>query len=152
MQRLLPTGNRLRRRRGITLLEVVIAAAILAIGLAGALEAIGRCAAATRQVQDRNGALLVARSKLDEVLKEPVLQVGTDSGQGVDETTNYDWFVTIEESPNADLYVVRVQAQNRVSKNWVRLEALRRADLTLTPSGQPATATPTTEATAGGSL
>lgn len=150
-------GCRARRaRRGVTLLEVIVSAAILAIGLAGAMEAIARCAASTRQAQDRGAALLVARSKMDEILKEPVLTIGTDRGQGVDETTNYDWAVAIEESPNPDLYVVRVEARHRVTNTWVRLDTLRRPDLTLTPAGTPAVepgteTTPTTTAT-GGSL
>jgi hypothetical protein len=130
------------------LLEVLVSAAVLAIGLAGAMEAIGRCAYTARQVQDRSGALLFARSKLDEVLKEPVLTVGTDRGEGVDETTQYDWAVSIEASPNPDLYVVRVEAKHRVSGSWVRLDALRRADLNTVPTTGESVS-PTAAATGG---
>ena len=57
---------------------MLVAAVILGVGLLGALEAIGQSAATSRRVQDQSRALLFARSKLEEILKQPVLEVGTD--------------------------------------------------------------------------
>ncbi|HEU4754907.1 MAG TPA: prepilin-type N-terminal cleavage/methylation domain-containing protein, partial [Armatimonadota bacterium] len=93
-------------RRGITLLEMLVAAILLAVGLLGALEVTARCAATSREVEDRARALMFARSKMEEILKEPQLQTGTDQGKGVDETTDYDWEADIEPSQNASLVIV----------------------------------------------
>lgn len=123
-------------RRGITLLEVLVAAGLLAVGVVAGLAVIGNSAATTQRVEDRTRALLFARSKLDEVLKQPVLQVGTDTGKGVDQTTDYDWEAVVEESQNPLLMSVVVRAQNRVTGLSVSLSALRRPDL---QDPQPAT-------------
>jgi general secretion pathway protein I len=138
--------KRLKSRRGITLLEILVAAAILAVGLLGALEAIARSTAATRQADERTRALMSARSKMEEILKEPVLQVGQDQGQGVDETTDYDWFATIEPTQNPALVQVRIRAQHRVTGNFAEVTAIRRPDLDTAPDGT--TIDPTAEAAA----
>jgi hypothetical protein len=75
---------------------VLVAAAVMSVGVVISLEAIGQCANTSQKVQDHSRGLIFARSKLEEILKEPVLQVGQDQGQGVDTTTDYDWFASIE--------------------------------------------------------
>jgi type II secretion system protein I len=129
-------------RRGVTLLEVLVAAAVLSIGLLGGLEVIANSASATRQAEDRALAVLFARSKLEEILKEPVIQTGSDEGQGVDTSTNYDWRVLVEPSANPALVVITVSARNRVTGIEETLTALRRPDLDTAPDGtstQPST-------------
>jgi type IV pilus modification protein PilV len=121
-------------RRGITLLEVLVAAILLAVGLLGALEVVARCAATSREAEDRARGLMFARSKMDEILKEPVLQTGSDQGKGVDETTDYDWEAAIEESSNPSLVMVTVLVTNRKSGTRVPpLTVLRRPDLQTPP-------------------
>lgn len=122
-------------RRGVTLLEVLVAAIILTIGLLGVVEVIGGSADATRQVDDRSLALMAARSKLEEILKEPVIQAGNDQGLGVDTSTDYDWEVSIEPSSNPSLMVVTVLARNRKTNLFVTLSTLRRPDLETPPEG-----------------
>lgn len=134
-------------RRGITLLEVLVAAAILGIGLLASLEVVAQCAAGSRAGEDRARALMFARSKLEEILKEPVLQIGTDQGQGVDTSTDYDWQAAIDSSPNPSLVLVTVSATNRVTGVTVVLSALRRPDLETVPTTDPSGAT-TPEGTA----
>ena len=119
-----------RSRRGITLLEVLVAALLLMFGLMATLDVIAGSARASYQTDDRALALIAARSKLEEILKEPVLQVGTDEGKGVDTTTEYDWTANIEQSSNAALYLITVRAENRNHPDlFVTLSALRRPDL-----------------------
>jgi Tfp pilus assembly protein PilV len=121
-------------RRGVTLFEILMAGVILAIGLLGGLEVIARCAATSRGAEDRARALMAARSKMEEILKEPVLQVGTDQGQGVDETTDYDWQAVIEETQNPSLVSITVAAQNRVTSIRAVITCLRRPDLETPPA------------------
>lgn len=127
-------------RRGVTMLEVLVAAILLTIGLLGVIEVIGGSAFATREVDDRALALIAARSKLEEILKEPVLQAGTEQGMGVDTSTDYDWEAMIEPSANPSLMVITVLARNRKTNLEVRLSALRRPDLVTPPEGVAGTA------------
>lgn len=138
-------------RRGLTLLEVLVAGVILSIGILGTLELIGSCAASSGRAQDRTRALMFARSKMDEVLKEPVLQTGTDQGQGVDMTTDYDWVVDISPSANPALDMIIVTATNRTTKVFSTISTLRRPSLD-PDSESTSTSTGTTSATpsAGG--
>ena len=122
-------------RRGVTLLEVLVAAILLTIGLLSVVEIIGGSAGASRQVDDRTLALMAARSKMEEILKEPVLQTGTDQGMGVDTSTDYDWVAQIEPSSNPSLLVVTVLTRNRKTNLEVRISSLRRPDLDTPPEG-----------------
>ncbi len=141
-------------RRGITLLEVLVASILLGIGLVGAIDVMARCAASNGAVDDRSRALLFARSKMDEILKEPTLTVGVEQGQGIDLTTNYDWTADIEQTTNTSLVSITVIATNRVSHLAVTLTTLRRPDLTAptttstTDSGTTGTTTGTPTGTA----
>jgi type II secretion system protein I len=140
-------------KRGVTLLEVLVAAVVLSIGLLGGLEVIANSANATRQVEDRARAVLFARSKMEEILKEPVIQTGSDEGQGVDTSTNYDWRVLVEPSANPALVVITVSARNRITGIEETLTALRRPDLDTAPDGtstQPSTEEETDEQSAVG--
>jgi type II secretory pathway component PulJ len=131
------------------LLEVLVAAFLLSVGLLGALEAIARCSASARGAEDRARAMLVARAKMEEILKEPQLQTGTDRGEGTDTSTDYDWQVDIEPSQNASLVTVTVVAKNRITGLDVALTALRRPDIQNPPatsgtssSGEPGSSPP----------
>jgi type II secretion system protein I len=118
-----------RGARGVTLLEVLVAAMLMAMGLVGAMEVIARCARTIGEVEDRSRALLVARSKMDEVLKEPVLQLGADQSTPGETPGDYDWQAVVEESPIPSMVYITVIARNRVSEVEVILSTLRRTDL-----------------------
>ncbi len=120
-------------RRGVTMLEILVAAIVLSVGLIAALQVFIASTAATGRAGDHAKAMIFARSKLEEVLKEPILTVGEDRGQGVDETTNYDWFVSIEETQTPSLVRVAVRAENRQTHVSAVIAALRRPDLQNAP-------------------
>lgn len=126
-------------RRGFTLLEVLVAAIILTVGLLGTLEVIAACAGTSHKIDQRSGAMMAARSKLEEILKEPVLAVGVDQGKGVDTTTDYDWEANIEQSSNAGLMLITVRAEHRVTHVDATLSALRRPDLQSTDATETGT-------------
>jgi type II secretion system protein I len=147
-------------RRGFTLLEVLVAAIILTVGLLATLEVIAACAGTSRKVDERAGAMMAARSKLEEILKEPVLQIGMDQGKGVDTTTDFDWEANIEQSSNTGLLVITVRAEHRITHIDATLSALRRPDLQntdttgtdTTGTGTDTTGTGAAGAGAGGTL
>ncbi len=140
-------------RRGFTLLEMLVAALVLATGLVGTLTLIASSSRATREADDRARGMLFARSKMDEILKEPVLQVGTDQGKDVDQATDYNWQAVIEQSQYQALYSITVTAENRSTHVKVALTALRRPD-TQTPlnaDGTTADTSASTSSTSSGS-
>jgi general secretion pathway protein I len=80
--------NRKRRRpgRGFTLIEILIAFAILAVAFAGLLRAFSSGLQATTKAERYAEAVLLARSLLERVGSEIVIQAGEQSGRGADGT------------------------------------------------------------------
>lgn len=129
-------------RRGFTLLEVLVAGVVLSIGLLGGMEVIARCANTSRQMEARERGLLFARTKLEEVLKEPTLVEGSQQGEGMDgeDDPEFRWQVNISSTgavvagANATaastLMLVDVLATHQGTGVVTELTALRRADLT----------------------
>jgi hypothetical protein len=112
-----------------------VASILLAIGLLGALEVVARSAAVTAAAADRSRAVTFARSKMEELLKEPVLQTGVERGEGVDQSTDYDWEAAIQPSANPSLVTITVTVRNRVTGFSTAISALRRPDLDTPPAG-----------------
>ena len=131
-------------RRGFTLLEMLVAAFVLAVGLVGTLTLIANSTRMTKEADDRARALMFARSKMDEILKEPVIQLGNDEGKDVDQTTDYNWQVVVEQTQNPNLYSVTVVATNRITGLSRNVNALRRPDIS-SPLNADGTAATTTD-------
>jgi general secretion pathway protein I len=70
--------------RGFTLIEILIAFAILAVAFAGLLRAFSGCLQATMRAERYGEAVLLARSVLERVGSEIVIQAGEQSGRGED--------------------------------------------------------------------
>ena len=127
-------------RRGITILEMLVAAVLLSVGLLGTLGVVAQSTQTEIRLRDRSQGLIFARSKLEEILKEPILQTGQDRGQGVDDSTNYDWEANIEPTQSASLVSITVVARNRVTGVEVAISALRRPDIETLPETTGTTA------------
>jgi general secretion pathway protein I len=78
--------NRRRRAsgRGFTLIEILIAFAILAVALAGLLRVFSGGLQATTRAERYGEAVLLARSVLERVGTEIAIQPGEQSGRGED--------------------------------------------------------------------
>lgn len=61
-------------QRGFTLLEVLVATAIMGVAVAGLLNTISAAARNAARLTQYDRAVLLARSKMDELLAEPKLQ------------------------------------------------------------------------------
>jgi len=101
-----------RNRRGFTLIEVAVATAILAIGVAmgmGALSAMTTTESRVRQVEKMN---MLAVQKLHEVLA-----VGSVSTQQTDGTfedygeSNFKWTMEVAPSGTENLETVRITVE-----------------------------------------
>jgi len=79
--------------RGFTLIEILIAFAILAVALAALLRAFSSGLQATTKAERYGAAVLLARSVLERVGSEIAIQPGEQSGHGEDGTV---WSLHIE--------------------------------------------------------
>jgi general secretion pathway protein I len=64
----------LKQNRGFTLLEVLVATTIMGVAVAGLLNTISAAAHNASRLTQYDRAVLLAKSKMDELLAEPKLQ------------------------------------------------------------------------------
>ena len=83
----------MHRRQGMTLIEVLLAMAILGVGLAVLIEAAARCLAVTRRAQNFETARhLLYRLELEHPLgRDQEVEEGSEQGQFERPWDNYHW-------------------------------------------------------------
>jgi len=79
-------------RRGFTLLEVMIAVSIAAIGIVSLLELFGGSMRLARAASDQTRAIVIASALMDDVLWKPELPEGDNAG----ETGDYHWLMSVK--------------------------------------------------------
>ena len=91
----------MKAQRGFTLLEAVVALAILAIGLAATMRALGVATLANAEIQTRQMAEWVAQNRLAELR---VLRLfpneGKNEGEAVQGNQEFHWVEEIKSTPN----------------------------------------------------
>ena len=89
------------KNKGFTLLEVLVALAIVAITLTGALRALGNTAQATTGLRERSLGDWVAQNRLTELRVTGAFpDVGTTEGEVVQAGERFIWRMEVERSPN----------------------------------------------------
>jgi general secretion pathway protein I len=92
---------------GFTLIEVVVALAVVAIGLAAALGGINRVAANTTLLQEKTLATWIAQNRITELRIQPALpEVGESDGDIEFAGTQWQW--------EAEVIATQVEALRRV--------------------------------------
>jgi general secretion pathway protein I len=81
-----------RAQRGFTLLEVMIAVSIAAIGIVSLLELFGGSMRLARAAYDQTNAIVVASSIMDSVLWKPELPEGDTAG----DEGQYHWIMSVK--------------------------------------------------------
>jgi general secretion pathway protein I len=105
-----------RRDRGFTLIEVLVAVAVLAIALGAVLSSVTRYAANAGYLKERTLAVFVAHNRLAEIELEPVYPaIGKSDGEVEMAGTKWHWDAEVLETPDPNLrrIDVRVQAPGR---------------------------------------
>jgi prepilin-type N-terminal cleavage/methylation domain-containing protein len=87
---------RRRRQRGFTLIEIIVALAILVVALTALFKAFSGGLRATEVTERRASAVMLARSLLDRVGVDIPLAPGTEKGVTED---GQSWTITVVPSP-----------------------------------------------------
>jgi general secretion pathway protein I len=101
-----------RIAEGFTLLEVLVALAIVGIALAAAVRASGVSVDSSAQVRERLLASWVAQNRLAELSARRMFpDLGTHSGIAMQAGQNFSWEETVGTTPNADFRRVEIRVR-----------------------------------------
>lgn len=92
-------GRKSKAEKGFTLLELIVAIAILSFGLVGVLQAISAALAASRLAEDYSTAAILAEQKMAELsVSVEDLEAGEDSGDFGELFPRFAWSCRVEDS------------------------------------------------------
>ena len=91
----------MKQQRGFTLLEAVVALAILAIGLAATMRALGVATVASTEIRSRQMAEWVAQNRLAELRVMRLFpSEGKNEGDAIQGGQQFHWVEEIKATPN----------------------------------------------------
>jgi type IV pilus modification protein PilV len=102
---------RLRADKGFTLLEVMVALAVLAVGIAAVLELFGGSLRLTAKSSKRTQAVVYAQNVMDRLLAQSTLEDGGDGGEF---PGGFSWRAQVSEiRPDDDNSALQQKSQNQ---------------------------------------
>ncbi|MGH8442215.1 MAG: type II secretion system minor pseudopilin GspI [Nevskiaceae bacterium] len=114
----------MRRRRvkgrGFTLIEVVVAVAILAVALGALISSMARYADNAAYLREKTVALWVAHNRLTEIGLEPAWpQLGASDGDVEMAGIEWRWDVTVSETPDSRVRRVDIRIRSKAHETDV---------------------------------
>lgn len=97
------------RTEGFTLVEILVALAIVAVALSAGMRALGEASDSATLLKQRTLALWVAQNRLAAAqLSVPWPAVGSDEGLSSQAGTRFQWRQTITGTPNASFRKIEI--------------------------------------------
>ncbi len=94
------SASRNKTNKGFTLLEVLVALAVLAIALISIFKLQGQTIQMSAKARFLTLAPHLAETKLAEIELQDIKEVADDTGSFANEHADYNWAVTVEEMPS----------------------------------------------------
>lgn len=98
----------MKRTRGFTLIEVLVALAVVALALGALVRSAGNAADAQFEAERRSFALWIASNRLAELQLEPVLEAGQRGGRTRMGNREWRWQAEIRPAPGGELWQIDV--------------------------------------------
>lgn len=130
--------SRPRAHRGLTLLEVIVAMTVLAIGIAGVLGAISACLRTSTAAAEYSRGALLAQQVAAELDRNESLEAGDLSGTFDDAVAGYSWTAEVDSADDNGLYPVKIRVEWRNGAREFELYTQLRPHALLAPPTPPA--------------
>lgn len=102
------------KARGFTLLEVLVAVAVLAFAMSALITGMARYADNAASLRERTIAIWVAHNRLTEIDLEPAWpSVGRSDGDVEMAGIKWRWFVEVAETPDPEVRRINIRVQVR---------------------------------------
>ena len=144
MKNVIKKQGRRHMQRGMTLLEVIVAMVVLAVGIAGALGAISSCLRNSDAAAAYSHGALLAQQVAAELDRQETLEPGSQSGKFDDQAITYSWQAEISPPTSTGGYPVHATV------NWDKGRRHYYLDTVLYPHSLPTAAPATTGTPTGG--
>lgn len=106
--------------RGFTLIEVLVALAIIAVALGAAMRASATASDNSFAIQERTLARWVAENELSRIrLAKALPSPGVSEGESVQGAETFIWRAEIEGTPNPNFRKIRVQVRRSQSPGFI---------------------------------
>jgi len=128
-------------RKGFTLLEVMVATLIMGIAVVGVLSALSTSIRSASRLTAYDHAVMLSRSKMDELLTDKQIPYGANLAGNFDETSGWTAqftpYVTLPGAPPGSPCLERVQLEiwwlNGSQRQTFPLEGFRRITIPVAP-------------------
>ena len=106
------------RARGFTLVEILVALALVGVALAAGMRALAQAADGAGTLKARTLALWVAQDRLAVAQLAPALPLGATQGDAVQAGMSFQWRVSVGGTPNPGFRRVDIVVSEPASPDY----------------------------------